>query len=126
VAEVFQYAVLRVVPRVERGERLNAGVLLFCRRLGFLEARVRLDAKRLAALAPGVDPAPIAARLDEIVRIAAGDEAAGAVAALDRSERFGWLTSPSSTAVQPSEVHTGLSDDPAEALRRLFAEQVGA
>ena len=120
----FAYAVLRVVPRVERGERFNAGVVVFCRRRGFLAARAGLDERRLAALAPAVDPEQVRAHLDALVRIAAGDPGGGSVAALEPSERFGWLVAPSSTIIQPSAVHTGLCDDPGEMLERLFAELV--
>ena len=116
----FQYAVIRVVPRVERGESLNAGVILLCRPQRFLAARVGLDAARLRALAPDVDPATIETHLAAIERIAAGDPAAGPIAALGQGERFHWLVAPSSTVIQPSEVHTGLCDDPAVELERLF------
>ena len=120
----FAYAVLRVVPRVERGEQFNAGVVLFCRRRRFLAARVGLDERRLAVLAPGVDPGDVRAHLDALVRIAAGDPAGGPVAALEPSERFGWLVAPSSTIIQPSPVHTGVCDDPQAMLDRLFDELV--
>jgi len=122
--EDFAYAVLRVVPRVERGECFNAGVVLFCRRRRFLAARVELDERRLAALAPDTDAAAVRAHLDALARIAAGDPAGGSVAALEPSERFGWLVAPSSTVIQPSAVHTGLCEDPAEMLDRLFVELV--
>ena len=115
----FQYAILRVVPRVERGERLNAGVVLLCRPLGFLAARVELDEELLEALAPELDLPAVRAHFDGLVRVAAGDAAAGPVARLDPSERFGWLVAPSSTVVQPSEVHTGLSPDPEAELDHL-------
>jgi hypothetical protein len=121
----FQYALLRVVPRVERGEQINAGVVLFARRLGFLEARVRLDEERLRALAPDVDPAPLARQLEGIARVAAGDPAAGPIAQLPQSERFSWIVAPSSTAIQASPVHMGLCGEPAERLERLFEELVG-
>ena len=130
-SEPFQYALVRVVPDLERGETLNAGVVLFSRRHGFLDARVRLDRERLAALAPGAgadagaDADAIQERLDELVRVARGDPAGGAIAALEPSERFGWLTAPASTVVQPSAVHTGLCDDPAAMLERLFERLVG-
>jgi hypothetical protein len=124
-SEPFQYALLRVVPDLERGETLNAGVVLFSRRHGFLDARVRLDRERLAALAAGADADAIQERLDQLVRVARGHPAAGAIAALDASERFGWLTAPASTVVQPSAVHTGLCDDPAAMLERLFERLVG-
>ena len=120
----FAYAVLRVVPRVERGERFNAGVVVFCRRRGFLAARAGLDERRLAALAPDVDPEQVRAHLDALVRIAAGDPGGGSVAALEPSERFGWLVAPSSTIIQPSPVHTGICDDPQTMLDRLFDELV--
>ena len=116
----FQYAVLRVVPRVERGESLNAGVILLCRPRRYLAARVGLDAGRLRALAPDVDPATIEAHLALVVRIAAGEAGAGPIARLSIGERFHFLVSPSSTVIQPSEVHTGLCDDPAEELDHLF------
>ena len=122
--ELFQYALLRVVPDLERGEALNAGVVLFCRRRGFLGLRAGLDERRLAAIAPRADAAAIARRLEDLRRIAAGDETAGQVARLDPSERFGWLTAPASTVVQPSPVHTGLCDDPAAMLDRLFRRLV--
>jgi hypothetical protein len=123
-ADPFAYALVRVVPHVERGECLNAGVVLFCRQRAFLAARVGLDERRLAALAPDIDPAAVRPHLDAVPRIAAGDPAAGPIAALDRSERFGWLVAPSSTIIQPSPVHTGLSDDPAGMLDHLFVTLV--
>ena len=123
-SEPFQYAVLRVVPDLERGEALNAGVVLFSRRHGFLAARVRLDRERLRALAPDADADAIRERLDQLERVARADPAAGSIAALDASERFGWLAAPASTVVQPSAVHTGLCDDPAAMLERLFERLV--
>lgn len=122
--EAFQYAVLRVVPRIERGEQLNVGVVLFCRRRRFLAARIALDERRLAALAPDCDPTPLHQLLDDLVAVASGDPAGGPLAALDASERFGWLTAPSSTVVQPSPVHTGLTEDPQADLEWLFARLV--
>jgi DUF3037 family protein len=122
--EDFQYAILRVIPRVERGEALNAGVVLFSRRHGFLAARTELDVAALAALSPGCDPAEVRAHLETLARVAAGDPAGGPIAALEPSERFHWLTAPSSTIVQPSAVHTGLTDDPAAELDHLFAQLV--
>lgn len=119
-AQPFAYALLRVVPSVERGECVNVGVALYCRRDGFLELRTHLDAARLAALAPGLDPEPLRSRLDALRLVVAGDGAAGPLAALEPSERFGWLVAPSSTIIQPSEVHTGMTDDPRATLDRLF------
>jgi hypothetical protein len=122
--EEFQYALLRIVPRLERGEAINAGVVLFCRRRSFLEARVRLDRDRLAALDPGADADAIERHLVSLAAIASGEERAGPIAALPQSERFSWLVAPSSTIVQPSAVHTGFCDDPAAMLERLFEELV--
>lgn len=116
----FAYAIVRVVPRVERGERFNAGVVVYCRQRRFLAARTRLDEARLRALAPDADADQVRAHLQAIERIAAGDPDAGPIAALDRSERFGWLVAPSSTIIQPSRVHTGLCDDPQATLDHLF------
>lgn len=121
----FQYAVLRVVPDVERGERLNAGVVLYAPTLRFLGARVGLDEERVRALWAGADAPALARHLDGLARIAAGDPDAGPIASLPPSQRFHWLVSPSSTAVQPSEVHTGLCDDPGAALTHLFRRLVG-
>ena len=120
----FQYAIVRVVPRVERGECVNAGVVLFCRPRRYLEARVELDEARLRALAPDTDLDAVHAHLGALRRIAAGDAAAGAIAALPASERFHWLVAPSSTMIQCSPVHTGLTDDPEEELERLLAQLV--
>jgi hypothetical protein len=120
----FEYAILRVVPREDRGEGFNAGIVLHSRPRRFLAARVELDAAVLEVLAPGCDPAIVQAQLDAIPRICAGDPAAGPIAGLSRPERFHWLVSPSSTMVQPSAVHTGLSDDPAATLEHLFATLV--
>jgi hypothetical protein len=116
----FEYAIVRVVPRVERGEMFNAGIVLHSRPRRFLDARVELDQELLRALAPECDPAEIRAHLEAIPRIAAGDPAAGPIARLTRAERFHWLVAPSSTVVQASDVHTGLTDDPAATLDHLF------
>src|SRR4051812_7665506 len=120
----FSYAVVRIVPRVERGEQINAGVIVFCRPLGYLAARTHLDEPRLAALAPDLDAETVRPHLAAIERIAAGDADAGPIARLEVTQRFHWLVAPASTIVQPSEVHTGLCDDPDEQLDRLFRELV--
>src|SRR5437773_2678987 len=99
----FEYAIVRIVPRVERGERFNAGVIVHSRPHRFLGARVWLDEAVLLALAPEGDAAAVQPHLDAIVRIAAGDASAGPLAQLTRAERFHWLVSPSSTVVQRSE-----------------------
>ena len=121
--EAFEYAVLRVVPRVERGEGVNVGVVVFCRTRGFLGARVELGARQrsaLAALAPDLDTDAVQAHLDELLRIVDGDPGGGPIAALEAPERFRWVTSPSSTMIQPSEVHGGLTESPEQSLADLF------
>jgi Protein of unknown function (DUF3037) len=124
VREGFAYAILRVVPRVERGEALNVGVVLFSRRHRYLAARTELDEAALAAMAPDCDGGEIASHLVALERVAAGDPAGGPIASLPPSERFHWLTAPASTVVQPSAVHTGLTSDPAAELEHLFARLV--
>ncbi len=120
----FQYAIVRVLPSVERGECLNVGVVLLCRPRRFLGARIGLDEMRLAAFAPGLDPASIRPHLDAIERVAAGDPSAGPIARLGQAERFHWLVAPSSTIIQTSAVHSGLCDDPAVELDHLMATLV--
>lgn len=120
----YQYAIIRVVPRVDRGECLNAGVVLLCRSKAFIGARTELDEGRLAALAPDVDPATVRPHLTAIELIARGDPAGGPMAAMSVAERFHWLVSPASTIIQPSAVHTGLTDDPAGELEHLVATLV--
>jgi hypothetical protein len=122
--KAFQYAILRVVPSVERGERLNVGVVLLCPERRFLGARVALDEAPLAALAPSLDLSEVRAALEAMLAVAEGDPAAGPLARLSPSERFGWLAAASSTVIQPSAIHTGLSDDPAATLEHLFASLV--
>jgi hypothetical protein len=122
--DAFQYALWRVVPSVERGEAVNVGVVLFCRRRQFLGARILIDDGRLHALAPDLDVAALARHLEGLVRVAEGDPAGGAIAALPQSDRFGWLTAASSTIVQPSPIHTGLCNDPQATLDRLFTRLV--
>jgi hypothetical protein len=116
----FAYALLRVVPRVERGERLNVGLALFCRQLDFLEVATQVDHPRLAALSPELDADAVSARLAALAGVARADPGAGPIALLSQSERFGWIVAPSSTIIQASEVHTGLTSDPGATLARLF------
>lgn len=119
----FEYAVLRVVPRVERGEGVNVGVVVFCRTRSYLAARVELGARQraaLAALEADLDVDAVQAHLDELVRIVDGDAEAGPISRLDAPERFRWVTAPSSTVIQPSEVHGGVTDSPEESLSDLF------
>ena len=120
----YSYAVIRIVPRVERGEFLNAGVILFARTLNFLDVRIHLDEGRLRALSPEIDVERVKGHLATFERIARGDTAGGEVASLDQSQRFHWLTSPRSTVIQTSAVHVGCSDDPAGELEGLMGELV--
>jgi Protein of unknown function (DUF3037) len=120
----FQYAIVRVVPRVERGECMNVGVVFFCRPQRYLAARIALDGARLAAFAPDLDHEEVRAHLDAMTRIAAGEEGSGPVAQLDQSERFHWLVAPSSTVIQTSPVHTGLCEDPEATLASLLEKLV--
>ena len=121
--EPCEYAVLRVVPRVERGESVNVGVVVFCRTRGYLAARIELGARQrsaLAALSSDIDVDAIQAHLAEVSRIVAGDPEGGPIAKLDAPERFRWVTSPSSTMIQPSEVHGGVTESPPQSLDDLF------
>ncbi len=115
----FQYAILRAVPSLQRGEAINVGVVLHCRRLGFLAVRTTVDRRRLGALDPSLDVAALERHLAGVERVAAGDPTAGAVSELERSERFGLLVAPASGLVQPSPVHTGLCVDAEATLERL-------
>ena len=116
----FAYALLRVVPHIERGERLNVGVVVYCRQRDFLDLKTELDERRLTALAPDLDLADVRASLEALRAVVCGEPAGGALAELAPSERFGWLVAPASTILQPSEVHTGLTQDPQSTLDRLF------
>ncbi len=122
----FDYAIVRVVPRVERGEFINAGVILFCRTRRYLAARIELDVPRLLALAPEAerDLAAIEQHLDAIPVICAGGTAAGPIGALSQAERWHWLVAPTSTIIQPSPVHSGLCTEPAVMLEHLLATMV--
>jgi hypothetical protein len=120
----FDYALIRVVPRVERGELINVGALVACATKQFLAATIALDPDRLRALDPTIDVAEIEAALASIPWIAAGDKRGGPIAALPRGERFHWLVAPRSAVIQTSPVHTGICDDPAEALAELIAKLV--
>ncbi|MGA8732267.1 MAG: DUF3037 domain-containing protein [Terracidiphilus sp.] len=115
----FDYAILRVVPRVERQEFMNAGIIVFCLEKRYLAARVHLDMDRLRALWPEADAALVNQHLEAIPRICEGDPGAGPIALLSQRERFHWLVSPRSTIIQPSPVHTGVCDDTKSLLDRL-------
>jgi DUF3037 family protein len=118
----FDYAVIRVVPRVEREEFINAGVIVFCLERRYLAARIHFDEDRLKALWPDVDADLVREHLAAVERICEGDPAAGPIAGLPQRERFHWLVSARSTIIQPSPVHTGICDDTGDLLDRL-AEQ---
>jgi hypothetical protein len=116
----FDYAVIRVVPRVERGEFINAGIVLFCLQRRYLRARVELDETRLRALWPEADVEAIRSHLESFVRVCEGDPSAGPVAQLGLRERFHWLVAPRSTTIQVSPVHSGLCESPDVALNQSF------
>jgi hypothetical protein len=120
VRSPFEYAIVRVIPRVERGEGFNAGIVLMCRPKRFLGARTQLDDRLLVAMSPDCDPDIVRAHLDAISAIARGETGAGPIAELSLPERFHWLVSPSSTIIATSPVHTGLTADPAATLEHLF------
>ena len=120
----YDYAVIRVVPRVEREEFVNVGVIVSCHERDFLEARIELDEARVRMLDPGADVATMRAHLETIPVICAGGEAAGPIGKLTPRERFRWLTAPRSTIIQVSAAHTGRAGDPATALERLLDSMV--
>jgi hypothetical protein len=120
----FDYAVIRVVPRVERGESINAGVILFCLGKDFLKAKIEVNEPRLRALWPEIDLDLVRQHLEAIPRICAGDPDAGPIARLSLRERFRWLVAPRSTMIQVSPVHAGLCDHPEQALDDLFQKAV--
>lgn len=122
--EEYQYALLRAVPDVERGEAVNVGVVVFSRRHDYLGLRTHIDEPRLRALHPGLDLDALRRHLDGVHAVVTGDPTGGAVAQLPPSERFGWLTAASSTIVQPSPIHTGLCHNPEALLDRLFQRLV--
>src|SRR5919199_1629723 len=120
----YSYAIIRVMPRVERGEVLNVGVVLFSRELDFLGSRLDLDEQRLRSLAPWVDVSAVERHLATFQAICDGSELGGPIAALPKPERFHWLVAPRSTIIQTSPVHVGRSRDPHQALEDLLTEFV--
>lgn len=115
----FDYAIIRVVPRVERQEFINAGVIAFCLEKRYLAARIHLDEKRLKALWPAVDVELVREHLAAVPRICAGEDTAGPIAGLSQRERFHWLVSARSTIIQPSPVHSGICESTGDLLDRL-------
>jgi len=120
----YDYALIRLVPSVERGECLNIGVILFCRTLDFLGVRINLNAARSLALSPDLDIAAVQQQLDSILLICEGGPEAGPLGKMSQSERFHWLVSPRSTIVQISPTHEGMCDNPEAALEHLFRTMV--
>lgn len=120
----YDYALVRLVPHVERGECINVGIILFCRTRRFLGALIHLDEQRALALAPHIDLEFVCQHLDRIPLICAGGEQAGSIGRLSQSERFHWLVSPRSTIIQTSPVHSGLCSDPENTLQHLFQKMV--
>ncbi len=120
----FEYAVIRVVPQVEREEFINVGVIVYCRDLGFLETQIRFDEARLCAFPAELDAAEVSRYLEAVARICAGDDGAGPMARLDPASRFRWLTAKRSTVVQTSDIHVGLCDDPQQTLHQLYTDMV--
>jgi hypothetical protein len=121
---VFEYTVVRLVPRVEREEFINVGVILFCKAARFLDARIALDEDRVRALAPGVDLDELRSHLAVIPAVCRGGPEAGPIGELDQAERFRWLASPRSTVIQTSPVHSGETDDPVRELDHLLRTMV--
>ncbi|MEN0013611.1 MAG: DUF3037 domain-containing protein [Solirubrobacteraceae bacterium] len=122
--EAYSWTILQVVPRIERGERINIGAAVFSRRHEYLGLELVVDEPRLKAFAPDLDLAELRTQLDGLERVATGDAAAGRIAGMAPSDRFGFLAAPSSTILQASPVHVGLCDDPAKALHRLVERYV--
>ncbi|MCF8239226.1 MAG: DUF3037 domain-containing protein [Saprospiraceae bacterium] len=122
--QVYEYAIIRFVPRVERGEYLNIGVILLCKRTGFLDMKVRLDAKRLQVFSPDADLDEMKQYLDTWALICQGDPQGGPVSDLDPANRFRWITAPKSTMIQCSQVHPGLCTSADHVLEDLFAKYV--
>ena len=120
----YDYAIVRVVPRVEREEFVNVGVIVSCPAQDFLQARIELDEQRLRALDPGIDIEAIRMHLASIPAICCGGSQGGTIGRLSRRERFDWLVAPRSTAIQTSKVHTGRCSDPAKLLEHLLNTMV--
>ncbi|MBV9710797.1 MAG: DUF3037 domain-containing protein [Ktedonobacteraceae bacterium] len=120
----YDYAIIRIVPCVERGECINIGVILFCRTRRFLGALLHLDQQRLNVLAPQLDLLALQQQLEHFLAVCDGKEGSGPIGQLPQSERFHWLVSPRSTIIQSSPVHSGTSDDPEAALQDLLKKFV--
>lgn len=122
---IYEYAIIRVVPVVEREEFINAGVILFCKKRKYIRMLYRLREEKILALMPGADIGEIRKNMEAFSRIAAGEKDAGPIAQMDEAERFRWLTAVRSASIQTSRPHPGLSDDLEKAINTLFEEMVG-
>jgi hypothetical protein len=122
--DTYDYAVVRVVPRVDREEFVNVGVIVSCPARKFLAARIEFDEPRLLALDPTLDLEAVRAHLASIPAVCAGGESSGPIGRLSQKERFRWLVAPRSTVIQTSPAHTGCCDDPAKALEHLLETMV--
>lgn len=120
----YDYAVIRVVPRVERGEQINVGIILSCPDLNYLDARIDVDEALLLAVDPAIDLAAVRTNLSVIPAVCRGGSDAGPIGTLDTRGRFRWLVAPRSTIIQPSPVHTGRTSDPARCLEHLMDRMV--
>jgi hypothetical protein len=121
---LYEYAVIRVLPRVEREEFINVGVIVYCQSLDYLRAECSIDEDRLGSFAAGGDLSQVKEHLGSVCRICSGSEDSGPIGKMSLGERFRWLTAPRSTVVQTSPVHTGFTDDPDETLRKLVVQLV--
>lgn len=122
--QLFEYAVIRIVPRVEREEFLNVGVILYCPKQKFLKAKYHLNKKRIAHFCDQLDMNDVEDHLKTFEQISSGAKNAGPIARLPIAERFRWLTATRSTVIQTSKVHPGFCDDPAKTLNKLFEQLV--
>lgn len=122
---IYEYAIVRVVPVVEREEFVNAGVILFCKKKKFIRMLYRLHEEKIMALMPDADMGEIRKNVEAFHRIAAGEKDAGPIAQMDEAERFRWLTAVRSASIQTSRPHPGISDDLDKAVNTLFNEMVG-
>lgn len=121
----FEYCIIRLVPFVERQEFINAGVVLHCKKLDYLGAKLDLELRRLRIFSPETDQQTVRRLLDNIATICAGGDAAGHFRAVSKSERFNWIAAKSSTIIQTSTVHCGICDNPEKALQQLYDRLVG-
>jgi hypothetical protein len=121
---LFEYAIIRIVPRVEREEFLNVGIILYCKDLKFLDTKYHLNKEKISVLCAEVDCKEIEEHLESFEKIAKGEKGGGSIATLDLPSRFRWLTATRSTIIQTSKVHPGFCDDPKETLEKLYSQLV--